>query len=150
MCDIDLKVIILYLTVAARDAEWMECLDKCQKKGHSRSKCYNKRCKYPTVLDQQINAVIHTIICDNPKIYSGRFWEKNPFLAFNFGNLEFVGRNIFIIERETQSRKVREVVKMDILQSGWPPSPLTVSFSRFICCEQNYRWFDSKTLFWVL
>ena len=72
MCDIDLKVIILYLTVAARDAEWMECLDKCQKKGHSGSKCH-KRCKYPTVLDQQIKAVIHNIICDDPEIYPGRF-----------------------------------------------------------------------------
>ena len=47
MCDIDLKVIILYLTVVARDAELVECLDKCQKKGHSGSKC-QKRC-YPTV-----------------------------------------------------------------------------------------------------
>ena len=71
MCDIDLKVIILYLTVVARDAELVECLDKCQKKGHSGSKC-QKRC-YPTVFDQQIKAVIHTIICDDPKIYSRRF-----------------------------------------------------------------------------
>ena len=73
MCDIDLKVIILYLTVVARDAELVECLDKCQKKGHSGSKC-QKRC-YPTVLDQQIKAVIHTNICDDPKIYSRRFWR---------------------------------------------------------------------------
>ena len=67
MCDIDLKVVILSLTVAAIDAEWMECLEKCQKiQVQQMLQISNSR-------DQQIKAVIHTFICDDPKVYSGRF-----------------------------------------------------------------------------